>query len=298
MDNQKSVFTSYTGQYPVSKTLRNELIPVGRTLEHILREGLLKNDEKRAEDYKTAKTIIDNYHRYFIETVLSQAFFDWKELKEALDAYRKKEIDLKKLEDVQKKYRGQIQKCFSKNDRYKTLTSPTPSDLFKELLPDFFTSHPENKEDEKAVQTFKGFATYFKGFQENRKNVYSSDAVSTAVPYRVVHDNFPKFLQNMTTFNFLSENCPQVLADTEKELSHILAGKPLKEIFCLEGFNSVLAQKGIDFYNQIIGGVAEKQGQVKLRGLNEFINLYWQQHKDFASNHRRVKIFCFECHGK
>ena len=48
MDNQKSVFTSYTGQYPVSKTLRNELIPVGRTLEHILREGLLKNDEKRA----------------------------------------------------------------------------------------------------------------------------------------------------------------------------------------------------------------------------------------------------------
>lgn len=290
MDNQKSVFTSYTGQYPVSKTLRNELIPVGRTLEHILREGLLKNDEKRAEDYKTAKTIIDNYHRYFIETVLSQAFFDWKELKEALDAYRKKEIDLKKLEDVQKKYRGQIQKCFSKNDRYKTLTSPTPSDLFKELLPDFFTSHPENKEDEKAVQTFKGFATYFKGFQENRKNVYSSDAVSTAVPYRVVHDNFPKFLQNMTTFNFLLENCPQVLADTEKELSHILAGKPLKEIFCLEGFNSVLAQKGIDFYNQIIGGVAEKQGQVKLRGLNEFINLYWQQHKDFASNHRRVKM--------
>ena len=290
MDNTTSIFTPFIGQYPVSKTLRNELIPVGRTLEHILREGLLKNDEKRAEDYKTAKTIIDNYHRYFIETVLSQAFFDWKELKEALDAYRKKEIDLKKLEDVQKKYRGQIQKCFSKNDRYKTLTSPTPSDLFKELLPDFFTSHPENKEDEKAVQTFKGFATYFKGFQENRKNVYSSDAVSTAVPYRVVHDNFPKFLQNMTTFNFLSENCPQVLADTEKELSHILAGKPLKEIFCLEGFNSVLAQKGIDFYNQIIGGVAEKQGQVKLRGLNEFINLYWQQHKEFASNHHRVKM--------
>ena len=49
-------------------------------MEHITREGLLQHDEKRAEDYKVAKTIIDNYHIDFIETVLSQASFDWKDL--------------------------------------------------------------------------------------------------------------------------------------------------------------------------------------------------------------------------
>lgn len=290
MDNTTSIFTPFIGQYPVSKTLRFELKPVGKTLEHITREDLLQHDEKRAKDYKVAKTVIDNYHIDFIETVLSQASFDWKDLKAGIDAYKKKEIDAKKLEDVQKKYRGQIQKYFSKDERYKMLMASTPSDLFKELLPDFFVSHPENKEKEQAVENFKGFATYFQGFQENRRNVYSSEAIPTAVPYRIVHDNFPKFLQNMTTYNYLLEKCPEVLSETEKELSDKLSGKTLKEIFSLDGFNSVLAQSGIDFYNQIIGGVAEAPGQKKLRGLNEFINLYWQQHKEFASNHHRVKM--------
>lgn len=287
---KETIFTPFIGQYPVSKTLRFELKPIGKTLEHITKEGLLQHDEKRAEDYKVAKTIIDNYHRHFIETVLSKASFDWKDLKAGIDAYKKKEIDAKKLEDVQKKYRGQIQKYFSKDERYKMLMASTPSDLFKELLPDFFASHPENKEKEQAVENFKGFATYFQGFQENRRNVYSSEAIPTAVPYRIVHDNFPKFLQNMTTYNYLLEKCPEVLSETEKELSDKLSGKTLKEIFSLDGFNSVLAQSGIDFYNQIIGGVAEAPVQKKLRGLNEFINLYWQQHKEFASNHHRVKM--------
>lgn len=290
MDNNTSIFTPFIGQYPVSKTLRFELKPIGKTLEHITKEGLLQHDEKRAEDYKVAKTIIDNYHRYFIETVLSQASFDWKDLKTGIDAYKKKEIDSAKLEKIQDKYRGQIQQYFKDDERYEVLMAPTPKDLFKELLPDFFASHPENKENEQAVETFKSFATYFQGFQKNRQNVYSSKAIPTAVPYRIVHDNFPKFLQNMTTYNYLLEKCPEVLAETEKELSDKLSGKTLKEIFSLDGFNSVLAQSGIDFYNQIIGGVAEAPGQKKLRGLNEFINLYWQQHKEFASNHRRVKM--------
>lgn len=287
---KETIFTPFIGQYPASKTLRFELKPVGKTLEHITREGLLQHDEKRAEDYKVAKTVIDNYHRYFIETVLSQAFFDWKDLKAGIDAYKKKEIDSAKLEKIQDKYRGQIRQYFKDDKRYEILMASTPSDLFKELLPDFFASHPENKENEQAVETFKGFATYFQGFQENRRNVYSSEAIPTAVPYRIIHDNFPKFLQNMTTYNYLLEKCPEVLAETEKELSDKLSGKTLKEIFSLDGFNSVLAQSGIDFYNQIIGGVAEAPGQKKLRGLNEFINLYWQQHKEFASKHRRVKM--------
>ena len=155
---KETIFTPFIGQYPVSKTLRFELKPVGKTVEHITREDLLQHDEKRAKDYKVAKTVIDNYHIDFIETILSQASFDWKDLKAGIDSYKKKEIDAKKLEDVQKKYRGQIQKYFSKDERYKMLMASTPSDLFKELLPDFFVSHPENKEKEQAVETFKGFA--------------------------------------------------------------------------------------------------------------------------------------------
>ena len=42
MDNTTSIFTPFIGQYPVSKTLRFELKPVGKTLEHITREDLLQ----------------------------------------------------------------------------------------------------------------------------------------------------------------------------------------------------------------------------------------------------------------
>ena len=155
---KETIFTPFIGQYPVSKTLRFEVKPVGKTLEHITREGLLQHDEKRAEDYKVAKTIIDNYHRYFIETVLSQASFDWKDLKAGIDSYKKKEIDSAKLEKIQDKYRGQIRQYFKDDKRYEILMASTPSDLFKELLPDFFASHPENRENEQAVETFKSFA--------------------------------------------------------------------------------------------------------------------------------------------
>lgn len=155
---KQTIFTPFIGQYPVSKTLRFELKPVGKTLEHITKEGLLQHDEKRAEDYKVAKTIIDNYHRHFIETVLSKASFDWKDLKAGIDAYKKKEIDSDELEKIQDKYRGQIQQYFKNDKRYKMLMASTPSDLFKELLPVFFASHPENKENEQAVETFKSFA--------------------------------------------------------------------------------------------------------------------------------------------
>ena len=55
-----------TGQYSLSKTLRFELKPIGKTLEHIERKGLLTQDEQRAEEYELMKGIIDRYHKAFI----------------------------------------------------------------------------------------------------------------------------------------------------------------------------------------------------------------------------------------
>ena len=52
-----------TGLYSLSKTLRFELKPVGKTLEHIESKGLIAQDEKRAEEYKKVKNIIDDYHK-------------------------------------------------------------------------------------------------------------------------------------------------------------------------------------------------------------------------------------------
>lgn len=56
-----------TNLYPVSKTLRFELQPIGKTKEHIEKNGILQRDEKRAEDYKIVKGFIDEYHKQFIK---------------------------------------------------------------------------------------------------------------------------------------------------------------------------------------------------------------------------------------
>ena len=41
-----------TGLYSLSKTLRFELKPIGKTLEQIERKGLLTQDEQRSEEYE------------------------------------------------------------------------------------------------------------------------------------------------------------------------------------------------------------------------------------------------------
>ena len=60
----------FTNLYSLSKTLRFELKPIGKTLEKIEESGVLTNDEKRACSYVKVKKIIDEYHKAFIELVL------------------------------------------------------------------------------------------------------------------------------------------------------------------------------------------------------------------------------------
>ena len=56
----------FTNLYTLSKTLRFELIPIGKTLEYVQQNGLLTQDEQRADSYKKVKKIIDEYHKAFI----------------------------------------------------------------------------------------------------------------------------------------------------------------------------------------------------------------------------------------
>ena len=60
----------FTNLYPVSKTLRFELIPDKRTKAILEKTDLISQDEHRAESYKLVKKIIDRYHKAFIESVL------------------------------------------------------------------------------------------------------------------------------------------------------------------------------------------------------------------------------------
>ncbi|MBR1537826.1 MAG: type V CRISPR-associated protein Cas12a/Cpf1 [Treponema sp.] len=286
----------FTDLYSLSKTLRFELKPVGQTLENIKNGHFLELDKKKADDYQDVKKIIDNYHKFFIDDVLKNASLDWNRLEDATSEYNKNKNDDSKLLAEQKRLREEILKLFTSDKRFKALTAPTPKYLFNSILPDWFGETATPDLNKAALETFQKFTSYFKGFQENIKNVYSADAIPTAVPYRIVNDNFPKFLQNISIFKTIQEKCPQVIDDVENELCRYLGQEKLSDIFTLESFNKYLGQggkevqRGIDFYNQIIGGIAEKEGGVNLRGINQFLNLYWQQHPDFAKENRRLKM--------
>ena len=281
--------------YSKSITLRNRLIPIGRTQENLEKLDMLSNDRKRAASYQEVKKLIDEFHRSFIQDVLSNANFEWRPLYDEFDLYQSKTDKSEKakikpdLQKIQILMRSKIVKKFTSDERFKKLFA---KELLSELLPEIIKSADpttiSNKEE--ALKAFDKFSTYFTGFHENRKNLYSEEEKSTAISYRIVNENFPKFYSNVKLFEKLEKEFPSIISDTEESLKTILNGKKLKDIFNPEAFNQVLTQTGIDFYNTIIGGVSEEAGIQKIQGLNEKINLTRQQLPDTEKNKLRGKM--------
>ena len=151
--NNKSVFDEFTGKYSLSKTLRFELKPVPRTLEHMRKH--LEYDKKlqtflkdqRIEDaYQVLKPLVDELHEEFItdslqsETARKIGFSKYVNKKSELVKLQIKlkklenqkknnhEIDNRELKDLEKKvstaskdlesyeknYRNQLGECFIK----------------------------------------------------------------------------------------------------------------------------------------------------------------------------------------
>lgn len=273
----------FIGVYPISKTLRFELRPVGKTQEWIEKNKVLENDESKAADYPVVKKLIDEYHKVCIRESMKNVHLDWNPLKEAIEEYQKTKSDeaKKRLETEQTMMRKQIATAIKDFKHYKELTAATPSDLITSVLPEF--------SDNEALKSFRGFASYFIGFQENRNNIYSPDAISTGVPYRLVHDNFPKFLSNLEVYDKIKATCPEVIQQASEEMQPFLEGVMIDDIFSLDFYNSLLTQDGIDFFNRVIGGVSEEDKQ-KYRGINELVNLYRQQHKDLAGSKKAMTM--------
>ena len=273
----------FIGLYPVSKTLRFELRPIGKTQEWIEKNKILENDEQRSEDYPKVKALIDDYHKVCIRESLKDVHFDWNSLRLALDEYQQTKSDESKavLEKEQSNLRKQIAAAIKDFRHYKELTAPTPQKLIDDVFPGIY-------EDE-ALKSFNRFALYFKGFQENRNNIYSVDAISTGVPYRLVHDNFPKFLANIEIYENIKNTCPEVIEQVATEMQPFLEGVMIDDIFSLDFYNSLLTQDGIDFFNQVLGGVSE-EGKQKYRGINEFTNLYRQLHPEQVGNKKALTM--------
>lgn len=301
-------FNDFKRLYPLSKTLRFEAKPIGATLNNIIKSGLLEEDEHRAQSYVKVKKLIDEYHKVFIDRVLNEGCLTIENkgkknsLEEYYESYMSKSNDenvSKTFKEIQENLRSVITKELTDDNAYANLFGNKLIESYKDKeeknkiidsdLIQFINSAEPSQLDsmsqdeaKELVKEFWGFTTYFVGFFDNRKNMYTSEEKSTGIAYRLINENLPKFIDNMEAFKKAIAK-PEIQANMEELYSNFaeyLNVESIQEMFQLDYYNMLLTQKQIDVYNAIIGGKNDEEHDVKIKGINEYINLYNQQHKD------------------
>ena len=277
-----SKLSRFTNLYSVSKTLRFELQPLGKTKDYIEKNGILTRDEKRAEDYKTVKGIIDEYHKKYIKSRLwdfklplaSEGKHDsLEEYKALYEVSKRSEADEAAFKEVKDNLRSIIAKRLTSGKAYETIFK-------KELIREGLINSLEDEEEREIVSQFADFTTYFGGFHENRKNMYDAGEKSTAIAYRLIHQNLPKFMDNMKAFAKIADtSVAEHFADIYEASKEMLNVGSIEEIFRLDYFSETLTQPHIEVYNSIIGKRVLEDG-TEIKGINEYVNLYNQQQKD------------------
>lgn len=249
-------YEKFTNLYQLQKTLRFKLIPQGKTLENFNNNHIIDSDVKKDELYPKVKELFDNEHKKFIEAALKG-----KKL-ENLGKYYEEYNKPKEKRDSMDIIIGNLRKEIG--GFLKGGESKKAKDMLKSLQADETLSGA----DKEAVNEFANFTTYFENYKANRKNMYTTEGKTTEIAYRLIDQNLPKFIDNMKIGKKIFEN---ISKDQIEELQRNMYSKfsvDIREIFELDFYNNLLTQKGIDIYNQIIGGI------------NEYINKFNQDNKN------------------
>ena len=152
--------SEFTKKYSLSKTLRFELKPVAETKNHL--KKFIDLDTKRAKDYKELKKIVDEYHKVYIEAVLSAPnILNEEELKEFYNLWsiknNKENKDL--LDKINEKYNFKLKKNYGNKEVIEKMENHFRKQIvekFKnstQFLKDFF--------DQADIENLKSFLESF-----------------------------------------------------------------------------------------------------------------------------------------
>ena len=103
--------SDFTHKYSLSKTLRFRLVPIGKTDEFISRQQFIESDERRNSESKKIKGFIDQYHKAFIQDVLSHIKLPTEKVEALYDWYAEKSDDPNRkmqIKTLQKELREHI----------------------------------------------------------------------------------------------------------------------------------------------------------------------------------------------
>lgn len=267
----------FTSQYQVSKTLRFELKPTQETEKHIREKGIIDTDTKLANSYKQMKATIDEFHKDFIDRALSTAKL--KHLDAFCELYfanaeeKKAEKYVERLKSAQSSLRKEIAGCFKADKDYEILDK---KELIQKKLKKWID---ENNLELYFDPDFNRITTYFSGYNKNRMNLYSDENKATAVAHRLIDENLPKFLDNISIYEKVKQSeAAKNFPDICRDMKPWLNDRSLDELFSASSYSATLTQKQINAYNTIIGGLND--GNRKLQGLNEYITSFNQHNPD------------------
>lgn len=262
--------------YPVSKTLRFELKPIGKTLEHIRQSEILIKDEQKFLLSREVKKLLDEYYKIIINEKLA----NFKIAPELLREYFNNSSNPEQLKKIKTEMKKSIIELFNtklsmvdkkgKTKEISLLKALTSAEVFKYL--EEYLEKQKRLEDLEKAKNFHNYTTYFTGFFKNRESIFINEKKGS-ISHRIIDENLVVFLENIKAYSKAS------IIDFKKE---IYCFEDEAQFLDITNFNNVLTQEGIEKYNTIIIGYSKEDG-AKVQGLNEIINIYNQKNESKLS---------------
>lgn len=254
-----------------------------------------KKTEEGEQDKEEKKSPAGNLATH-LKTFFDATTDDWKK---QYNNYAKGKND-KKIKLVKS---SGLSALFSNKDALSLLLWKIENgDIAESFLQETFGKNKEQILE--LLHTFDSFATYFKGFHENRANVYhTKDIKKTSIAHRLFVENIDFFIENMERWEKIQKSLtPQrkkdlkkigwdfatKIKEAEKEL-----GFKVNEMFTIKNYVQFFSQGGIDSYNLALGGKPATAGEKKVQGLNEIVNLTRQNltRQKFRADKKDFPVF-------
>lgn len=248
-------------KFSISKTLRFELKPIGKTLENIKQNEIIEEGVKKYASYLRLKPLIDDFYKDYIDKALSVFSFSVK-ARESIDEIFNDDIDDKKLESIKK----EITSHFSNYDKdYNVFKKELIDNKEKGLMYKFLKENNLYEEYKKDLDEYKGFSTFLtSGFLQNRSFIFQ-DTKEGSISYRIINDNLKIFISNLKIYLKNKEVIDSFISYNNLDIYNS---------FDLNYYNYFITEKGIEKYNSVIAGIGLENKKIK--GLNEYINEYNQ----------------------
>lgn len=275
---QSSIFENFTNVYPVTKTLRFSLIPVGETLNNISKDKVIENDEYLSKKEHDLKKICDEFYVDFVENVFenisNETFIVGKKnnKENLIECYfaAYKEKDAEKKTKYSKEIISVLTKEFRNDKRFEKMFN---GKMLTDILPEYVNGSNNKLE---LIELFKGKSTRFTNYYQNRSNMFNSDGKAGSIGERFI-SNLNKHFANIIIFEKVMGIFDEYDSVELEKVINLTEINSLDNFFSTKNFTSLLLQKDIVRYNSLIGGISTESEKIK--GLNEYINLYNQKNK-------------------